>query len=84
MPACRPAISRLTTWQTETASFLSGSTRTVIAEPTSVNKLVSELVEQAALAIWWEPLTQLVKLQVLRAIATNADALPRATRWRAR
>lgn len=63
----------LTTWQTETAAFLQRLYTTVIAEPTSVNKLVSELVEQAALAIWWEPLTKQIKLQVLRSIATTAD-----------
>jgi hypothetical protein len=44
-----------------------------IAEPTSVNTLISELIEQAALVVWWEPLTQLIRLQVLRAIATNAS-----------
>ena len=68
----------LTTWQTETGSFLQRLYTTVIAEPTSVNKLVSELVEQAALAIWWEPLTQQIKLQVLRSIATTADRFTEA------
>jgi hypothetical protein len=62
----------VTAWQTETASFLGRLYSTVIAEPTSVNKLISELVEQAALAIWWEPLTEQIRLQVLRAIPTTA------------
>lgn len=62
----------ITNWQTETASFLQRLYTATIAEPVSVNTLVSELVEQAALAIWWEPLDQEVKLQVLRAIPTNA------------
>ena len=62
----------LSTWKTETASFLGRLYSSVIAEPVSVNTLISELVEQAALAIWWEPLTQLLKLQVLRSISTTA------------
>jgi hypothetical protein len=67
-----PAFIPLTAWQTETASFLQRLYTATIAEPTSVNKLVSELIEQAALALWWEPLEQRIKLQVLRAIPTNA------------
>ncbi|WP_088346317.1 MULTISPECIES: hypothetical protein [Rhodomicrobium] len=63
----------ITAWRTETESFLQRLYTTVIAEPTSVNTLVSELVQQAALAIWWEPLSQQIRLQVLRAIATTAD-----------
>lgn len=62
----------LSEWQLETGTFLQRLYGAVITEPTSVNKLVSELVEQAALAVWWEPLTQQIKLQVLRQIATTA------------
>jgi len=63
----------LSTWQTETATYLQRVYTTLIAEPTGVNDLVSELVEQAALAIWWDDSTQQLKLQVLRAIPTNAQ-----------
>lgn len=59
-------------WNTETDSFLQRLYTATIAEPVSVNKLVSELVEQAALAVWWEPSTELIRLQVLRAISTEA------------
>lgn len=66
-----PDYIPLTSWQTETLNYLQQNYTAHIAEPTSVNKLVSELVEQAALAIWWEPLTQLIRLQVLRGIPTT-------------
>lgn len=62
----------LSAWQNETATYLQQVYSANIAEPTDVNKLISELVEQAALAIWWEPLTQLIRLQVLRGIPTTA------------
>ncbi len=62
----------ITAWQNETATYLQQVYSANIAEPTDVNKLVSELVEQAALAMWWEPLTQLIRLQVLRGIPTTA------------
>jgi len=62
----------LTTWNTETDSFLQRLYTATIPEPVSVNALISELVEQAALAVWWDPLEQLIRLQVLRAISTNA------------
>jgi hypothetical protein len=62
----------LSTWQTETATYLQRVYTTLIAEPTGINDLVSELVEQAALAIWWDDSSQQLKLQVLRAIPTTA------------
>ena len=60
-------------WQTETGTFLQRLYTATIAEPTGVNKLVSELVEQAALAIWWDDREALVRLQVLRGIPTTAS-----------
>lgn len=62
----------LATWQTETAAYLATSYTALIAEPTSVSKLISELVEQAGLAIWWDDINQHINLQVLRPIASNA------------
>jgi len=62
----------ITAWNTETDSFLQRLYTATIAEPVSVNKLVSEIVEQAALAVWWEPLSELIRLQVLRSISTDA------------
>lgn len=62
----------IATWNVETESFLQRLYTATIAEPVSVNTLVSELIEQAALAVWWDPLTQLIRLRVLRAISTDA------------
>lgn len=58
-------------WRAETDSFLQRLYTATIAEPTSVNKLVSEIIEQSALAVWWDAEEQLIRLQVLRPIATD-------------
>lgn len=67
-----PAYIPLTSWQNETGSFLQRVYTTTIAEPTGVNALVSELIEQAALAMWWDDINQVIRLQVLRPIASDA------------
>jgi hypothetical protein len=59
-------------WQTETATYLATLYTTMITEPQGVNKLVSELVQQAGLAIWWDAVVQTMRLQVLRAVPTTA------------
>lgn len=60
-------------WLNETENFLQRVYTATITEPTGVNKLISELVEQAALAVWWDDQLQQIRLQVLRQIATTAD-----------
>jgi hypothetical protein len=63
----------LTDWQAETAAHLGGILYArAITEPTAVNKLVGELIEQAALAVWWDERARIVRLQVLKEIATDA------------
>ncbi len=62
----------LSAWQTETSSFLNRVYTAVIPEPVGVNKLINELIEQAALIIWWDDMDQLIRLQVLRSISTTA------------
>ncbi len=61
-------------WQAETGAYLQRLYTAMIPEPVSVNQLVSEVIEQSALAVWWEPLEQRIKLQVLRGIASEVDA----------
>lgn len=63
----------LTTWDTETDAFLGSVYSAVIAEPTAVKKLVSELIEQAAASLFWEPLEQKIKFKILRNLSTDAD-----------
>jgi hypothetical protein len=60
-------------WQAETAAFLGSVYTATITEPTSVAALVSELCEQAGLAIWDDNLAQKLRLQVLRGVVTDAD-----------
>lgn len=59
-------------WQLETSLFLQRLYTGVIPEPTGVAKLVSELIEQAALAMWWNDEDEEFRLQVLRGIQTDA------------
>lgn len=60
-------------WRTETATYLQTLYTTLIPEPTAVRKLVSEIIQQAALAMWWDEAERLVRLQVVRPIPTTAD-----------
>ena len=61
------------TWQTETGTFNRRLYTGIIAEPTSVRTLVQEMIVQAGLAIWWDPVLQQVNLQVLRAVTADAQ-----------
>jgi hypothetical protein len=63
----------LAEWQAETAANLGVIYARTICEPTGVKKLISELIQQAALALWWDDLAQKIRLQVLREISTDAD-----------
>ena len=71
--AVDPAYIPLDDWLVETGAYLQRLYTALIPEPTDVRKLVNEIIEQSALAMWWEPLTQEIKLQVLRGIPTSAQ-----------
>lgn len=60
-------------WKSETENFLQTLYSATISEPTSVKTLISELIEQAAIAVWWEPLIPQIRLKVLRKIPTDAE-----------
>ncbi|MAN77774.1 MAG: hypothetical protein CML24_11425 [Rhizobiales bacterium] len=62
----------LADWKDETAAYLRRVYTAMIAEPTPVRDLVSELVEQAALVLIPDDITQTIRLQVLRTINTDA------------
>lgn len=62
----------LASWRAETADFLGRLYTATIVDPTAVATLVSELIEQAALAMWWDDSARQVRLQVLRGILTTA------------
>lgn len=60
-------------WELECATKLQRVYTTTIAEPTAVDKLASEMIEQAALKVWWDDLSLLLRLRVLGLIATEAE-----------
>lgn len=70
-----PAWINLEDWQFETENFLRRVFSATIADPTSVKKLITELVQQAALSIWWDDINQEIRLRVLRAISTEAEQI---------
>jgi hypothetical protein len=62
----------LSTWKIETGAHLQRVYTRLIADPTGVRKLVSELCEQAGLVIWPDDISNQIRLQVLRGIPTTA------------
>ncbi len=65
----------LDNWLTETETYFARVFTAYICEPTGVNELISEVILQAALAVWWDDETQEIRLQVLRAIPSNATVI---------
>jgi len=55
-------------WATETSTYLNRLYTAIIAQPTSVNTLISELIEQAGLSVWWDDRQQQIGLLVLRGL----------------
>lgn len=62
----------LTEWQEEADNFLNVIYARTITEPTSVRELVSQLIEEAALALYWDDRAKRIRLRVLREISTDA------------
>lgn len=60
-------------WLAETEAFYRRVVTALIPEPTPVKTLVSELIQQCGLAIWWDDVGEEIRLQVLRAISTTAE-----------
>lgn len=65
----------LPTWQDETAQFLGTIYTTLICEPTGVDLLASEILQQAALSTWGDAKAQLLRLRALRNVAPDAIAI---------
>lgn len=63
----------LADWQDETGTFLGNVYTGTITEPTSVATLCAEIIEQAALAVWHDLQADQLRLQVLRAVPTDAN-----------
>jgi len=67
-----PSFINLSEWLSEISSYLNVAYSALIAEPTGVNQLCSELIEQMAGAMWWDDIAQKIRLQILRAVPSNA------------
>ena len=70
-----PNFIDLDDWKNETSSFLRRVFSTTIGDPTGVKKLITELIQQAAISIWWDEIEQKIRLRVLRAIELDADQM---------
>ena len=70
--AMDPTLINLTNWTTEVDTYLQRLYTRLITEPTGVNRLVSELIQQAGLIIWWDNILETIQLQVLKGINTTA------------
>ena len=66
------ALIPLADWTNEDSVYIGRNYATVIAEPTSVSKLINELLEQTASTIWWDDISKLIRFRVLRSV--NSDA----------
>jgi hypothetical protein len=62
----------LASWLVETGAYLGRLYTAVIATPTGVNTLITDLLLEAGLAMWWSDIEQEIRLRVLRAIDTDA------------
>jgi len=65
----------LPTWQGETAAFLGTVYTTLLCEPTAASQLLSEIIAQAALSMWWDAEAQRIRLRALRNVATVSPAI---------
>lgn len=65
----------LANWQTEITTYLGVLHTRRIYTPTGVRELLSDLIREAALAMWWDDLTPQLRLMVLRAVGAGAGRL---------
>ena len=61
----------LSDWHTEVSSYLNRLYTATLAQPTAVKDLISELIEQAGLSMWWDDRNQEIGLLVLRGLIYN-------------
>jgi hypothetical protein len=71
-PFVDSAYIPLTDWTSEVSNYNGQVYTRRIGTPTSVKKLAEEIIVTAALNVWWDEIDQQIKLQVLKAISTDA------------
>lgn len=59
-------------WTSEWQNYIDRLYSAVIAEPTPVNELINELLEQTASALWWDDSARLLRFRVLREVSSTA------------
>ena len=63
-------------WTAEANAYaINANYSALITEPTSVRLLVSEVIEQAGLFMWWNDINEEINLRVLRPIPVSADRI---------
>lgn len=67
----------LSNWQIETSTYYNRLMTALITEPISVNQLVSEIIQQVPLAMWWDDENQTIRLQVIREVSSSAQTFDR-------
>lgn len=65
-------VMPLADWRLETETYLRQFYTAKIPEPTAIKTLISEIIQQAALVVWWDDKANRVRLRVLRGIDANA------------
>lgn len=55
-------------WAAEIDAYLNRVYTATIAQPTAVNNLISELIEQAGLSMWWDDRNEHINMLVLRGL----------------
>lgn len=70
-----PAFMPVDEWLQETQTYFARLFTGTVANPTSVSALVSEIIEQAGLALWWNDQIQKIGLQVLRPVSATSSRL---------
>jgi hypothetical protein len=60
-------------WAAEVSAYLGTLYSFCITEPTAVKDLISEIILQIGGAIWWDDVNEQIRLQILRAVPTDAE-----------
>ncbi len=62
----------LAAWTEEDDAYIQRQYSALIAEPTAVNELINELLEQTASSVWWDDSVKLMQFRVLKSVDGSA------------
>jgi hypothetical protein len=66
-----PEFINLSDWNVEDETYIQRTYTAIIADPTPVNTLINELLEQTASTIWWDDQARLMRFRVLRNVSSD-------------